>query len=89
MSKVLIKNVSLDILLLLKDFSNIYIIYLTQKTIRAGSKYTCGLKYIIRAARSWSACLCKMITCITGKRLLKLYYMDSFTLTHTNLTSFI
>lgn len=83
------QRIFLFTLLLLMDFFNIYIKYLTQKTIKKDQNIHVELKYTIRAARSWFACLCKMITSITRKWLLKLYYMDSFTLTHTHLTSFI
>ena len=66
-------------LLLLMDFFNIYIKYLTQKTIKKDQNI-----HLIRAARSWFACLCKMITCITGKRLFS-YIIWTCSLLHTQI----
>ena len=72
-------------LLLLMDFFNIYIKYLTQKTIKKDQNIHVELKYTIRAARSWFACLCKMIfTCITGKRLFS-YIIWTCSLLHTQI----
>ena len=71
-------------LLLLMDFFNIYIKYLTQKTTKKDQNIHVELKYTIRAARSWFACLSKMITCITGKCLFS-YIIWTLSLLHTQI----